>query len=87
MEIFQDYLDAQLRLRSRLAHSVIDTRWRMIERVIVKYFESRHVQIVEISGAPSINIVRHFEAEEAITTHQSLEELAQHLAAELAHVD
>jgi hypothetical protein len=72
-QIFGDYAATQLR----------HARWRIIERALIEYFESRHVQIVEISGAPSISIVRHFEAEEAVTAHLSLEEFAQYLAAEL----
>jgi hypothetical protein len=80
-QVFGDYAAAQLRLRSRPAHNV-DTHWRIIERALVRYFESRRVQIIEISGAPTINIVRHFEAEEAITTHLSLEALARYLGAE-----
>jgi hypothetical protein len=75
--IFGGYADAQARLREA----------RAIERVLVRYFESRHIQIIEIWGVPTVNIVRCFEADEAITMHLSLEALAQYLAAEWRHDD
>jgi hypothetical protein len=56
--------------------------WRPAERVIIGFFKSYGFLVRDIAAEPFIEAVRYYEADEAIISKASLEQLAKLLAEE-----
>ena len=51
--------------------------------MLIGYFKTHRVDVLDAAGDPVLQVVRHFEAEEPITARVSLEHLARHLVDEI----
>ena len=46
--------------------------WRRVERMLIGYFKTHRVDVLDAAGDPVLQVVRHFEAEEPITARVHL---------------
>lgn len=81
--ILHGYVASQLAYRTKSAGSG-QPNWRAIERMLIAFFVSHRVHIVDVAGMPTIEIIRCWEGDEASAVTLSVEALAKYLAQETA---
>lgn len=81
-DLFLNYAAAQLRLRQTPQNNV-NTRWRLIERVLTEYLRELHIPLADGGGTQFVEVIRFNGPDDLETSWISIEDLARRLAAEL----